>query len=63
MKDKRFTTIAAICVILILLYFVNKDMNNGASLTDAISSVSGWITTAIMLLIGKDSYIKDAIKK
>lgn len=63
MKNRKFTTIAAIVITLILLWFVNKDMNNGASLTDAISGVSGWITTAIMFLIGKDSYVTDILKK
>jgi len=63
MNNKKYTTIAAIVIVVALLWFVNKDMNNGASLTDAISGVSGWVTTSIMLLIGKDEYLTDVIKK
>lgn len=60
-KEGLVTTIIALIIIGALLYLVHKDMNNGASLTDALTTVSGWLTTAIMFLFGKDEYLK--IKK
>lgn len=62
MKDKIVTTSAALVILIGLFYFVNKDMNTGQSLTDSLAGVSGWISTAVMFLIGKDSHITNLFK-
>lgn len=63
MKGNIITNVLAALILLTLFYFINKDMENGSTLTDALSSVSGWVTTSIMLLLGKDEYLTNLIKK
>jgi len=62
-KQGLISTILGIGIIAVAGYFLNKDMNAGASLTEAAEAVSGWLMAGVMLLRSKDSILGRPINR
>jgi large-conductance mechanosensitive channel len=51
------TTLVGLLILAFCGYVVVKAMNNGESLTEVSTSVSGWLTTALIFLRAKNSLL------
>ena len=68
MKNRLFTqglltTTIGLIVLGVAAYFIHKDMDNGASLSEASTAAAGWITLGGTLLWAKSSLLKSVFKK